>query len=182
MTTGVPSGVVARPSSPVGRTVEEAFDVHAQDLKAFALAAVRDAAAADDLVEETFVRFVREVRAGRIPDNVGVWLYRVCAELVISRGRREPAGIRKGPSVLDVSVLASPEDIRSGHDDQERLRAALAELPADARIALLLAAAGLPSAEIAGAIGRSADATSTYICRARVRLQELLSPRPKARR
>ena len=42
-------------------------------------------------------------------------------------------------------------------------------------LALLMAAAGFSSVEIGDAIGRSANATSTYICRARIRLREILS-------
>ena len=61
-------------------------------------------------------------------------------------------------------------------DESVRLRDALAELPVDARVALLMAAAGYSPAEVAEAIGRSTNATSTYICRARVRLREILSP------
>ena len=61
-------------------------------------------------------------------------------------------------------------------DESVRLRDALAELPVDARVALLMAAAGYSPAEVGEAIGRSTNATSTYICRARVRLREMLSP------
>jgi DNA-directed RNA polymerase specialized sigma24 family protein len=52
---------------------------------------------------------------------------------------------------------------------------ALAELPNDARVALLMAASGFSAVEIGEAIGRTANATSTYICRARIRLREILS-------
>jgi DNA-directed RNA polymerase specialized sigma24 family protein len=39
-----------------------------------------------------------------------------------------------------------------------------------------MAASGFSAAEIGDAIGRSANATSTYICRARIKLRELLAP------
>ena len=183
MTMGVPSsGVVRRPSSPVGQTIAAAFDAHAQRLKAFALAAARDDAAADELVEGTFVRFAREVRAGRIPDDIGVWLYRECAALVIIRGRRRSKGTRNKPSVAYLPVATAARGPLAGHDDEGRLRGALAELPTDARTALLLAAAGVDLAEIAAVIGRTTDATSIYICRARIRLRELVAPPPDAGR
>jgi DNA-directed RNA polymerase specialized sigma24 family protein len=59
-------------------------------------------------------------------------------------------------------------------DETARLRDGLDELPADARAALLMAAAGFSPTEIGAAIGRTPNATSTYICRARVRLREIL--------
>ena len=43
---------------------------------------------AEDLLQEAFLRLTREVRADRTPDNVRAWLYRVGANLAVSRGRR----------------------------------------------------------------------------------------------
>jgi RNA polymerase sigma-70 factor, ECF subfamily len=176
ITTGVAPGAVARSALTVSQIVEDAFDAHAPHLKAFAMAAVRDSDAADDLVQETFLRFVRHVRTQGVPDNIGGWLHRVCANLVISRGRRETVAGRKRSLLVDRSVGASPEDYVIRSDEGARLRDALGELPADARTALLMAASGFSSAEIGEAIGRTPNATSTYICRARMRLRELLSP------
>jgi RNA polymerase sigma factor (sigma-70 family) len=181
ITADVASRGVARASSTVREIVEDAFDTHAQQLKAFALAAVHDNDAADDLVQETFLRFVRQVRVEGVPDNIGGWLHRVCANLVISRGRRETVATRKKALLVDRSVGASPEDHVIRTDEGVRLRNALAELPTDARTALLMAASGFSAAEIGDAIGRTANATSTYICRARIRLRELLSPAGESR-
>lgn len=175
ITTDVASGAVARSTASVTQIVEGAFDAHAPHLKAFALAAVRDNDAADDLVQETFLRFVRHVKAEGVPDNIGGWLHRVCANLIISRGRHETVETKKQALLVDRSVGVSPEEIAVHADESARLRAALAELPADARTALLMAASGFSATEIGDAIGRTANATSTYICRARVRLREVLS-------
>ena len=175
MTSDVISTGVARSASMVVSIVEAAFDAHAGHLKAFARAAVRDDDAADDLVQETFLRFVPYVREHGAPDNVGGWLHRVCANLIISRGRRQTVAARRKSLLVDRDVGASLEDMVIRSDEGSRLRAALADLPQDARVALLMAAAGFSTAEIGEAIGRSANATSTYICRARMRLREILS-------
>ena len=175
ITTDVAARPVARASATVAELVEEAFDAHAGQLKAFAMAAVRDNDTADDLVQETFLRFVRHVRSEGPPDNIGGWLHRVCANLIISRGRRETVATRKQTLLVDRSVGVSPEEIAIRSDESERLRAALAGLPVDARTALLMAASGFSATEIGEAIGRTANATSTYICRARIRLRDLLS-------
>ena len=169
------SGVVPA-ESMLSAVVEAAFDAYAPQLKGFALAATRDADAADDLVQETFLRFVRHVRREGVPDNIPGWLHRVCANLVISKGRRQTVAGRKQSLLVDRSVGSSAEDHVIRVDEGARLRDALGELPADARAALLMAAAGFTSAEIGQAIGRTANATSTYICRARMRLREILSP------
>ena len=176
ITRGVSATGVAPAVSTTGSIVEAAFDAHAPELKAFALAAVRDDDAAEDLVQETFIRFVRQVRTDRVPDNVGGWLHRVCANLITSQARRRSLFSRKKPLLVDRTVGVSAEDRVIRLDESVRLRDALAELPVDARIALLMAAAGYSPAEVGEAIGRSTNATSTYICRARVRLREILSP------
>ncbi len=178
ITSGVAPGGVSHavPRAAVGSIVEEAFDEHGPHLKAFALAAVRDPDAADDLVQESFLRLVGHVRAGMVPDNIGGWLHTVCANLIISRGRRQVVAVRKQSSLVDRSVGASAEDHAIRSDEGARLRDGLAELPTDARVALLMAASGYSAAEIGEAIGRTSNATSTYICRARIRLREILSP------
>ena len=172
---------VKRPASTIEQVVEEAFDAHAPALKAFAIAASHDVDAADDLVQETFLRFVRHLRSEGMPDNVGGWLHRVCANLVISRGRRETVATRKKAFLLDTSVGASAEDHVIRSDETARVHDALATLPVDARTALLMAASGFSAIEIGEAIGRSANATSTYICRARVRLRDVLAGGGEAR-
>lgn len=175
ITSDVAASGLARPTAMVRPIVEAAFDAHANRLKAFALAAVRDGDAADDLVQESFLRFVREVRDHGPPDNVGGWLHRVCANLIISRGRRRTVADRRKSSLVDRDVGASAEDHFMRADESARLRDALAELPKDARVALLMSAAGFTAGEIGEAIGRTPNATSTYICRARIRLREILS-------
>jgi RNA polymerase sigma factor (sigma-70 family) len=175
LTSTVPAGAAAAAAArPIETIVVEAFEAHAGRLKAFALAAVRDDAAADDLVQETFLRYVRQVKTHEEPDNVGGWLYRVCANLVISRGRRRGVAERLRGLLVDRSTASSPEEQVLRTDEHARMRDVLAEMPADARVALLMAAEGFSAAEIGVAIGRTAAATATYICRARVRLRDRL--------
>ena len=182
ITRGVAAAGVAPGASTLSSTVEEAFDAHAQQLKGFALAAVRDDDAADDLVQETFLRFVRHVRSNGLPDNVPAWLHRVCANLIVSRGRRQVLAGRKKSLLVDRIDSVSAEERAMRMDESARLKNALDDLPADARVALLMAAAGFSPAEIGQAIGRSTNATSTYVCRARVRLREILAANPDAER
>jgi RNA polymerase sigma-70 factor (ECF subfamily) len=153
----------------------QAFDAHAGRLRAFALAAVREPETADDLVQETFMRLVGEVRAGRTPEALGGWLFRVCGNLVTSRGRRLAVAQRFMSMLIDRRTAASPEELTTHAESHQELREALARLPADARVALLMAANGNSAAEIGLAIGRSAVATATYISRSRVRLRQLLA-------
>ena len=169
---------------PGGRDIESiimvAFEVHGSRLKGFALAAVRDADAADDLVAETFLRLVSEARTRELPDNIGAWLFRVCGNLITNRGRRRAIAQRWRWILVNRDTGRSPEDTVIGRERDEAITTALAYLPVDARVALLMAAQGCNSAEIGLAIGRSALATRAYICRGRARLRELLGDRSDA--
>ena len=163
-------------ASSIEAIVEQAFDTYARRLKSFARAAVRDEDAADDLVQETFLRFVREIRSGgEVPDNIGGWLYRVCGNLIASRGRRRSVAERMKALLVNRSPAPAPEDQIVRADETARLHEVLAELPRDARVALLMAAEGFSSTEIGLSIGRTPGATATYICRARIRLRERLA-------
>ena len=156
--------------------VTAAFDEFADRLTAFAIASVRDRDIADDLVGEAYLRLVREVRAGRRPDHVGGWLFRVLGNLVVSRGRRQTVARRMLPRLRAADDEAEPpEALVVRRETNDRTVQALRRLPEDARVALLLAAQGYDMETIGAAIGRSASATRTFVCRSRVRLRDLIA-------
>jgi DNA-directed RNA polymerase specialized sigma24 family protein len=94
--------------------VMAAYDENQRKLTSFAYALTRDADAADDLVQETFLRLVKEHAAGREPDNVTAWLYRVCANLATSRGRRGVVARRflERRPAEETEVVAAPGSLR----------------------------------------------------------------------
>lgn len=167
-------GSVTAARADVDATVETAFLLHADRLTSFAIAATHDRDAADDMVGETFLRLLREVRAGRTPDNVGAWLYRVCGNQIASRGRRISVARRALDLLLDRGQADSPETMAIRHDHDQHTVSALRQLQPDARVALLMAAQGHDMATIAHAIGRTPNATRTFVCRSRVHLRDLL--------
>jgi len=154
--------------------VSAAYDAHERELYAFALRATREGAAAEDLVQESFLRLVREVRDGRPPENVRAWLFRVCANLMVSRGRRRAIATRYLPFLVSREVGETPEARHLRHELGDALAAAMAGLSLDERSGLLLSAAGFHGQEIADLIGRSHGATRVMLTRARVKVQERL--------
>ena len=84
--------------------------------------------------------------------------------------------------LVERGTAQSAEDAIVRADEHARIRAALAGLPPDARVALLMSANGHSSVEIGRAIGRTPNATLTYISRSRLRLRELLAETQEARR
>lgn len=155
--------------------VAAAYDTYERALYAFALGLTRSGAAAEDLVQESYLRLVREVRAGRTPDNPRAWLYRVCSNLATSRGRRATVATRYLPFLAAREVGETPEARHLRLEIGSELSAALADLSPDERQGLLLAAGGFHGAEIAEIIGRSHGATRTMLTRARMKVQARLT-------
>ena len=138
-----------------------AYEVNHRDLLSFARALVRDPETAEDLVADAFLRFIGEVRAGRAPTETRAWLYRVVANLVVSRGRRLRTATRNLSRLADRRVMESPEQGVTRSEIRSDLLGALAALPIDGRVALVMAARGSTGQEIAKALGKSETATRT---------------------
>lgn len=155
--------------------VMSAWERHAPELLGFLTRAVRDRAAAEDLLQEAFVRLVRETRAGRRPSDVRAWLFRVAANLVVSAGRRRATVARWAPFLVRRSEAEPSTEHRAlARELSAQLHAALGSLSPDGRTAVLLAAHGLDTASIAAAIGRTELATRSLLCRSRLRIRQQL--------
>lgn len=150
------------------------YDEHQADLHGFALAVTRDAGAAEELVQESFLRLVREHRAGRPPEDTRAWLFRVCTNLARSRFRRRAVADRRSTLLQSEEAHESAESTVIRSERHADLRRALGSLPRDARIALMLSAEGFSGHEIALALRRNDGATRTLLWRARMDLRRLL--------
>lgn len=150
------------------------YEGHRAELLAFLLRMTRDRDAAEDLLQETFIRLIRESRAGRMPNAVRPWLYQVASNSAISRSRHGAVWNRLLPRLLDRRDPVRPEGELLRAEQETELHTALATLPPDGRAALLLAAQGFDGREIAASLGRTEGATRTLLCRSRVRLRLVL--------
>jgi RNA polymerase sigma-70 factor (ECF subfamily) len=151
---------------------------HARDLRRFALYLSGDAAAADDLVSEAFVR-AWTVRERVEMATVRGYLFTIVRNLFLKQKKHE----RRQVSLDDRLADGRPgPDERAG--DQRDLRlvlAALARLPELDRAAVLMRAdEGVPYEEIAAALGISTVAAKVKVHRARLKLAESLRPAPVA--
>ncbi len=160
--------------------VVAAYAAYHDELFAFLIRSTRDVEVAEDLLQEAYIRLMRETRSGRTPDQPRAWLYRVCSNLVISRARHG-AVVRRVVGRIGVERQAdgpeTPEGRLLRQERRSELEVALADLPADARLALLLSGQGFSGIEIAAAIGRSNGATRTLLTRARLRVRRDLERR-----
>lgn len=171
---GVPGEAVrGEPVAAVATLVTAAYDEHAPALRAHALRCLRDTAAAEDVVQDAFVRLLAESMAGRTPAMTRPWLFRVVSNLVVTRARHHSVAARRAADLLDRALAPSPEDLLVERESAALLDARLDGLPAHARAAMVLAAHGYSGAEIARRIGRSELATRSLLHRQRRRLRAL---------
>jgi len=142
-----------------GRGDEQAFaelyDRHAAGLLAFATQYVGDRAAAEDVVQQTFMSAYRVLRDGTQLDHPRAWLYAVTRNNALTTIRdRGPAGVDADLAAdLHDRAAAVPAQVERREDLQAVVRDIVA-LPAEQRAALALFELGdLSQAEIADALG-----------------------------
>jgi RNA polymerase sigma factor (sigma-70 family) len=165
----------------VSGIVGSAYELHRAGLLRYLTSITRDAMVAEDLVQDAFVRLTVETAAGRVPDDIGPWLYRVSHNLAMSRGRHLSVADRKQASLAIPDQPESPELLALAHERSREVSAAIADLSPVHRDAITLAAMGYGGDEIARSIGRSNPATRTLLCRARAKVRtRLLSIQPIA--
>jgi RNA polymerase sigma-70 factor (ECF subfamily) len=152
---------------------------HAPDVRRFALYLSGDAALADDLTSEAFVR-VWTARARVDLTTVRAYLFVIVRNLFLKHCQ-----IHRRHAPLDERVPDDQPGPERRAGDQSELRAvlaALARLPEIDRAAVLMRADGeLPYGDIAAALGISATAAKVKVHRARLKLAEALQPRPGGR-
>lgn len=160
-------GMAAQP------TVEfsDLYRIYAHDLRRFALYLSGNAALADDLVSEAFVR--AWTARDRIEfSTVRGYLFAIVRNLFLQQLRHER---RRQP--LDDEMIderPGPEARAGDHDDLRVVLAALAELPEIDRAAVLMRADdGIAYEEIAVALGISVASAKVKVHRARLRLAEI---------
>ena len=159
----------------VAALVEE----YAPTLYRVAYSVLRNAADAEDAVQEAFMRVLRhreqlaEVRDHR------VWLIRIVWNVVLDRKRR----VKCRPETDDVSELArvlpskglTAEELASAAQHHARVLACVEQLPGKEREVLQLAAfEELSSVEIAAVLGITESSVRPRLFRARNQMAELL--------
>jgi RNA polymerase sigma factor (sigma-70 family) len=163
----------------VERIVESAYLTHNAALQRYLTGLTRDPTAAEDLAQDAFERLTTEVRAGRVPDEIGGWLHRVGHNLAMSRGRRISVADRRRSELVVSDWAPSPESLTVASEEQRAVGDVLQGLGEIDRHALMLASHGYRGAEIARSIGRTDLATRTLLCRARAKVRaRMLASQP----
>jgi RNA polymerase sigma factor (sigma-70 family) len=125
-----------------GRTVayEELVRRWAARVVALCHARVRNAAAAEDLAQETLLRGFRGLKTLADPDRFGSWLFgiavRTCLDWLKSSQRTEVSYTALGEAAEN--GVAAKEDVPDSHEETEQLMAEVQRLPEAYRETILL--------------------------------------------
>lgn len=166
-------------ASPAGRLDETDFTALyrrlARPLRAYLRRLAADAEAADDLLQETFYRFLRaDLPAGLDDRQTAAYLYRTATRLVQDGWRRAAFERRRRESQAPPSDSAPPLDGALARD-VERAMATLK--PRDRALVWLAHVEGRDHHEIAGVLGVQEASVKVMLHRARKRLAAALDRR-----
>lgn len=136
-----------------------------------------DRGLAEDLVQETFYRAMRQLLAGRRIDYISAWLYRIARNLYLDHVKRARPELE--PELDEASMAAGgramqPEAEALRHEQLDHIIGVMRMLPESQRTALILRdAQGLSYEEVAEAMDLSLSAVKSVILRARRRFTSL---------
>jgi RNA polymerase sigma-70 factor (ECF subfamily) len=167
-----------------GASRAEAIGIEYLDgLYSYAMALSRNHAAAEDLVQETYVRAIQATDRLRLGSNMHGWLFTILRNVWLNQLRKS----RNGPQLVEIEAdNGAANDIAEQSKDShhryvskieaEQVRAAIDELPVTFReIILLREYEDLSYQEIASAMNCPVGTVMSRLARARAKLRELLS-------
>ena len=168
--------------------IPELMDAYGDRIYGLALHLCGEPSAADDLVQETFLRAYRNWPRFEGRSAPLTWLYTI-ASRACQRLERRRAGQPRRVETLDelVAAHATPSELVGTQEDPleytmrreetGRLRAAIAALPSPFRLPLVLKELqGLSVLEVADVLGLQEGTVKTRLHRARLTLRKELGP------
>ncbi|MDQ2953606.1 MAG: sigma-70 family RNA polymerase sigma factor [Pseudomonadota bacterium] len=155
-------------------SVREAILTAVPSLRAFAISLSGNVDRADDLVQETMLRALANIHSFQPGTNMSAWLFTILRNLFRSEYRKRRREVEDTDGSFAEGLKSHPEQL--GRVEFQEFRAALSQLPAEQREALILVGASGFSYEEAADICECAVGTiKSRVNRARSRLAKLLS-------
>ena len=160
---------------------------HQRRVYALALRLTGNAAAADDITQETFISVWKHLKGFRGDSSLKTWVLRIAANKVRSYWRwkklRAWVGLGRGEGEEDAPALEDllpdrpgdrPEAAALASDMERRVQAAIDLLPPRQREVAVLRAQELSMAEIAAALGMAEGTVKAHWFEARKKLEASL--------
>ena len=158
------------------------YDLFSDALFAYAFKHVGDSQVAEDLVAETFQRFLSALERGGGPtEHLRAYLYRITHNLITDLYRREPPPTQELDEERLVEDKPGPASLVAEGEDAELVRKALQLLTEDQRQVLTLKyLEGWSSTEIAQSMDKTLGAVKALQHRGVASLQRILLGKEKS--
>jgi RNA polymerase sigma-70 factor (ECF subfamily) len=157
----------------IEREVWALFDRHSLPLTRYVRSFGLTTACTEDVIQETFLALVAQLRRGRAPEHVKAWLFQVAHNHAL-RQRRTALRRRENPlDLLDLSIVASgpsPEQRLLTAARRRQLRRIFLALPERDQRCLYLRAEGLQYREIANVMHMSLGSVAKSLTRSMAKL------------
>jgi RNA polymerase sigma-70 factor (ECF subfamily) len=148
---------------------------HDDGLRALTYHLLGSSQAMDDVLQEVYVKAYRGLSAFRGEASVGTWLHRIAYTTCIDHLRRARQADPMTAETLDrVAVADAPQDDLA---QRQQLRAALAALPPEQRVCVLLVLReGYSYTDVAQIMDVPRGTVASRVAAARTTLMEALAP------
>jgi RNA polymerase sigma-70 factor (ECF subfamily) len=168
---------VADAASDTG-SFEELAMPHFARLYNFACWLTQDRAAAEDLVQETFMKALKGFSSFQQGTNFRAWMYRILRNTFLTTqvGLKASVSFDSDDAPPEPATAETPESVLLAHVEQEAIQKALLELPVNFREVILLCDfEEMSYQEISQAIGIPMGTVMSRLSRARKAMRSLLT-------
>jgi RNA polymerase sigma-70 factor (ECF subfamily) len=170
----IDAGVIAQAARGDGVAQRAIYEQHADRIFRLAHRMTGDVAAAEDLTQDVFIRAFGRLRQFRGDSRFGTWLHRLAVTVILNGTRQR--GTEQREVTLDPALMKSGGHTALEPDAKDRVRRAVAELPSELRIVVLMYdVEGYSHDEIAELTGVSSGASRMRLLRARQLLRASLA-------
>jgi len=144
-----------------------------RSLRAFARTFHRDAARAEDLVQETMLKAWTKRSQFQEGSNMRAWLFTILRNTYLSEVRKKKREVEDAEGTLTAQLAEKPA--QEGYVMMNDLKAALEQISEDQREALILVgASGFTYEEAAEIVGVAPGTIKSRVSRARAALTEIM--------
>ena len=161
------------------------FEHYSDKIYRLAISMLKQEAAAEGVVQDTFLRLIERLDQFEERSQLGTWLYRIAYNLTVDRLRKRKPDLELGEESEDCRLTAPvhlvdwqqwPENLLADAEVTAALDDAIAALPEKFRIVFVLREIeGLSTQETAEITSLSLSATKVRLHRARLFLREHLT-------
>ena len=160
--------------SGIDPTLRDTMLAAVPSLRAFGISLCGNVDRADDLVQETLLRALANIKSFQPGTNMSAWLFTILRNLFRSEYRKRRREVEDADGSYAETLKSQPE--QTSRVEFEEFRVALNKLPEDQREALILVgASGFSYEEAAEICGCAVGTIKSRVNRARTRLSTLLS-------